>query len=166
MEELGRGTWLPRQYYFLPTCCLFVQLIHLDCPQTQSSAFSPAILPTGWYFFVITPQRKRYRLKINELAACLLIPPHPLTTPGHGAKQRTLPLLGAVGGSRETSAYKLVAPSSLDLTSWDTAARTCHGGMLSPAALACGKPPHDRAGSQLNSLPVRRSKTSQNLRDI
>lgn len=77
-----------------PPACL--QLIRLNCPQTQSSAFSLAILPTGWYFFLITPQRKRYRLKINELAVCLLIPPHPLTTLGHGAKQRTLPLLDAV----------------------------------------------------------------------
>ncbi|CAI9174529.1 unnamed protein product, partial [Rangifer tarandus platyrhynchus] len=70
------------------------------------------------------------------------------------------------GGSRETPAHtKLVAPSSLDLISWDMAARTC-GGMLSSAALPCEKPPHDCAGSQLNSLPVRRFKTGQNLRDI
>ena len=94
-----------------PPACLFVQLIHLDCPQTQSSAFSPAILPTGWYFFVITPQRKRYRLKLNELAVCLLIPPHPLTTPGHGAKQRTLRLLGAVRRQQRDSCLQQASGS-------------------------------------------------------
>ena len=110
---------------------------------------------------------EKIQVKINELAVCLLIPPHPLTTPGHGAKQRTLPLLDAVWRQQRDSCPHQAGGS---LKPWPDFLG--HGrkdlwwdAFFSSPALWKTTPRLCRKSAKL-SLPVRRFKTGQNLRGI
>lgn len=116
---------------------------------------------------------EKIQVKITELAVSPLIPPHPLTTPGHGTKQITLHLLGAIRGQQGDSCIQRAGGSlkprhELFLISReDTATGTLPWWDVFSSSLGLWEAIQWLFRKSAEpSLPVRRFKTGQNLRDI